>query len=121
MEQSTTPIAVRSINIITLALAVWLIVSPSFLQADSSQAVWNQLVIGVVVAAVALRGLFKLEVRLATWINSLAGLWLIIAPIAFGYATPTAYLNELLVGLALVITAAVQAMQQVQRSVYKSL
>ena len=72
-----------SVNVL---LGVWLVISAWILQfADIQAALWNAVVFGLVVAAVALSALVRFR-EWEEWVDIAIGLWLIVSPWILGFA-----------------------------------
>jgi hypothetical protein len=91
----------RWVEVPIAALALWLMASPWMLGYASGPLLWSDLISGV---AALLLVLFALGPRrgLVSWTQSLIGLWLLLAPIAFWTTSPAAYTNDTLVGALLI-------------------
>ncbi|MGK2962108.1 MAG: SPW repeat domain-containing protein [Gemmatimonadaceae bacterium] len=90
-----------------MALGFWLITSAFALAYDSRQLQVNDVVTGglvILLAGLSLsnRPFLKLW---APWTNSLVGLWLLFAPLIFWAPTASAYSNETLVGVLVIVFA----------------
>lgn len=74
-------------NGILVLVALWLIVSPFILgYAGIEAALWNSVIVGVVIAGIALFRAFSPESpSWLSWISAVLGLWLIIAPFVLGF------------------------------------
>lgn len=70
-------------------LGLWLIVAPWLLgYGYLTTAFWNSLIVGVVVAVIALaRIILPNEFANVSWLNAALGLWLILSPFVFNYGT----------------------------------
>ena len=90
-----------------IALGAWLLMSPWALGfSDQSAATMNALVMGTILV---LEELLELGVHetIEEWIDLVAGLWLMISPVALGFASQAvASWNTLAVGLLTVLFAA---------------
>ena len=94
-----------SVNVV---LGVWLILSPWILQiAGNSTALWNALLIGVVIAAAALGALVSYH-KWEEWADMAFGLWLVVSPWILGFAATLAAAtwNFVLVGVLTIALAA---------------
>lgn len=107
--------AIRTMSIVNLILGAWLIVSPYIFNYTSSQSRWNQTILGIIVAALALVRYFDVEVSWASWVNAVAAVWLIIAPFATGYTSAAAYWNEVIIAAILLVVAGTNASIHVHR------
>jgi len=86
-------------NGLTLALAVWLFISPWVLTAPAAGAwAWNSCVVAIIVAALSIGALVQLA-QWEDWINVILGAWLFISPWVYGYTgTESAAWNSYIVG-----------------------
>lgn len=85
---------------INLVAGLWMIVSPWVLayQAES-RPMWNAVILGVLIGAVAFSELFKVFAW-QEWASVLFGAWLIISPWVLGFSALTAaMLNAVVVGI----------------------
>lgn len=93
-------ISYQSSNAITLALAVWLFISPWVLAAPAMGAwAWNAWVVAVIMGAVSIVALLQLA-QWEDWVNLALGIWLFISPWIFGYTSMQAVAwNSYIVGV----------------------
>lgn len=108
MENSTERSEVtqaRSMSIITLVLGAWLIIAPYALSYDKTVAYWNEVITGVIVVILALVRLAVPRANWASWVNGLAGIWLIISPFFLAYTGAAAYWNQIIFGILVAIVA----------------
>jgi peptidoglycan/LPS O-acetylase OafA/YrhL len=98
-----------AINIINAVLAVFLLFSPWLVgYRDVQIATWNAGVCGLVIGLLAALAITRLQ-EWEEWSNALLGLWTAAAPWILGFAgTMTALWTHVLVGLAVVVLAAVE-------------
>jgi hypothetical protein len=92
----------RGIGIINLVLGIWLIISP-FLFSYSGNAMTNSIILGMIVAVMAIVRLGMPTQTWASWLNGIAGLWLILAPFILGTTVAAVLWNQIIVGLALTV------------------
>jgi hypothetical protein len=97
---------------LNILAGVWLIIAPWVLSySNQSNAVWNEVVVGAVIALVAAaRVAAPRQWAELSWINATLGAWLIIAPFVLSYSsagTPTAriYWNDILLGAIVLVLA----------------
>jgi hypothetical protein len=95
----------RSMSIITLILGAWLIIAPYVLSYDKTAAYWNEVITGIIVVVLALVRLMVPRASWASWVNGLAGIWLIISPFFLAYSSATAYWNQIIFGILVAIVA----------------
>jgi hypothetical protein len=90
-------------------LGLWLIVAP-FVLATSTAGMWNDVVIGLVIATVGTYNYYlttqgKEVSRSAAGLNALAGLWMIVAPFVLGGIGGAALWSDVTVGLLVTLFA----------------
>lgn len=91
----------RWVQVPVAALSLWLITSPFTLGYTSRAQSWSDALSGL--AALALCLLARKPRRgLASWLISVVGLWLLLAPLVFWSPEPAAYANDTLVGALLI-------------------
>lgn len=96
---------IRSLSIINLILGAWFIVSPWIFGYTSSAAIWNQFVVGIIIAVLAIGRLIAPSQRWMSALTGIAALWAIIAPFILSYNTTAAYWNEIVVAIVVAILA----------------
>jgi len=89
-----------------LALGLWLVISPWALSYQTeTYALWNALILGVLVAALAAFELFQVKAW-EEWASVGLGVWLVISPWVLGFsAGGSAMWNAMIVGLAVAVLA----------------
>jgi uncharacterized membrane protein len=94
-----------SVNVV---LGLWMLISPWVLafQAQTTP-MWNSVILGILIAAVALYALFQVFAW-EEWANAVFGAWLVISPWVLGFSG-VAMLNAVIVG-ALVLALALWAL-----------
>ncbi len=97
---------IRSTSGVNLALGIWLIVSAATL-ALTGAAVWNNVIFGIAIAALATARVSKPEpaTRAASWVNAAIGVWLVISPFALNFAARGAVWNNVIAGALVVVLA----------------
>lgn len=105
MDQDTDIRDIRSVASINFLLGVWLMVSPWIFNYSTSQAKWNQFAFGLAVLVLSAIRFFVPSQIWASWMNMIAGLWMVIAPFILNYSTSAAYWNEIIVGIAVTLLA----------------
>lgn len=105
MAYQVTP--TTTANYGTLVLGIWLIIAPFVLGYIDSAAITNDIVVGIVLAGVALVRLFSsFRPFWLNWVNIVLGLWLIVAPFVLGYTLAASQWNDIVVGIAVVALGA---------------
>lgn len=93
----------RSISIINFLIGVWMIISPFILGYSTNGAYWSQIITGVIVALASLARMAMPRMAWPSWINGIAGIWLIISPFVIGYNTAAGYWNSVIFGIILAV------------------
>jgi hypothetical protein len=112
---------VQTASGLNIILGLWLIIAPWVLDYSSqNNAVWNQVVIGIAVATLALvRAAAPAKFAGLSWTNFVLGAWLVVAPFVLRYndTTNTAliYWNDIIVGVLILALAAWSAMATPKR------
>ena len=108
----------RSLSIITLILGAWLIIAPYVLNYNKTAAYWNEVVTGIVVVVMALTRLAAPRISWPSWVNGLAGIWLIVSPFFFAYTATSAYWNQIIFGILVAVIAWGNASVMPQRHIH---
>lgn len=111
------PVAASVASVVNFLVGIWLVLAPFVLGFGTTGGVvkgyWNEIVLGVVVALLALVRVFA--PKEAPWfsvINGVLGLWLIVSPFALGYDgpdAPSAIAVDISAGAVIVVMASVSA------------
>lgn len=96
---------IRTVSTINLILGAWFIVSPWLLSYTSSAAIWNQFVVGIVIAVLAIGRMLVPSQQWMSTLSGIAALWAIIAPFILSYNKTAAYWNEVVVAVIVAILA----------------
>ncbi|MEC9481931.1 MAG: SPW repeat protein [Halomonas sp.] len=90
-----------------LLLGAWMIVSPYVLGfADSAAVMWSAVISGLILMALALAEISKLQVW-EEWGSLMVGIWMVVAPFVLGFTTmSSAMWNSFIVGVLVVAAAA---------------
>lgn len=102
MDKDQARNTMRGLSIVNLILGLWLIVSP-YLFGYTSGAITNSVILGIIVAILAIVRLATPSQVWASWLNGIAGLWLIIAPFIVGFSVAAGYWNEIIVGIIVAV------------------
>ena len=95
-QQHSTPDRSRDgSSWINIVLSIWVIVSPFVLASHSSKAIWNNVVVGVVVGILALVG-WSMHQTGWSWLNLILGMWLVISPFVLFLSGPAMWNNVIL-------------------------
>lgn len=91
---------------VNLILGLLLIISPWLLgYAGEANALWNAVVLGVLIAAAALYALFRVKAW-EEWTHVVLGAWLVVSPWLLGFAGVAAAMwSAVVIGLAVAVLA----------------
>jgi hypothetical protein len=85
---------------LNLVAGIWLLLAPFILGYGGTVAALNNLIVGIIVGVVALVRMFSsTRTNWLSWVNAVAGLWLIFAPTILGYGIGVARTNDVVVGI----------------------
>lgn len=107
----------KTLSWVNFVLGLWLIVAPFvLLYRGISAALWDNVVVGIIIAALALwRALVKesAAMTVTSWVVALLGLWTVIAPFVLRYAgNANAMWNGVIVGIVIAILATYRALDR---------
>ncbi len=96
---------VKVLSWITVVLGVWLIIAPFILTFPSMVAMWNSIIVGVIVLILSwIRAANPASSPGLSWINAILGLWLIVAPFVLRMVSSTsARWNDIVLGIAVIV------------------
>lgn len=103
--------SVRSMAGLNFLFGVWLIISPYILSYDTASSKWQQTIAGIVVVLASAVRYFAVEQVWASWVNVLAGLWMIITPFASNFQPMGARWNAVIFGILVGIIGLTNASQ----------
>ena len=95
----------RTASAVNIVAGIWLILAPFILGYTSIvQALWNDIVVGIVVAVIAAIRIFT-PVRSSwlSWVNVILGFWLIVAPFILRYPIATPRWNDIILGIIIIV------------------
>lgn len=94
-------------NGLSVLAGIWLIIAPFILGYLSNTPKTNDVWLGIIVGVVALINMFtSFRATWLSWINVIAGAWLIIAPFALSYPSTTPRWNDVILGIIVIALAA---------------
>ncbi len=96
---------VKVLSWITVVLGVWLIIAPFIITVPSMVAMWNSIIVGVIVLVLSwIRAANPTSSPGLSWINAILGLWLIVAPFVLRMASSTSFRwNDIVLGIAVIV------------------
>jgi hypothetical protein len=109
MTQATTPQGsdqVRWASGLNIVAGLWLIISPFVLAYSGMQnALWNDVIIGIAVAALAaIRAGGWINQAWLSWVNLVLGAWVLVSPWVLGFTgDQTALWNNVITGAIVLI------------------
>ena len=91
---------------LNIILGIWVLISPFVVQfAQLSAATWNNVIVGIVIAILAI---IRTSVPRQTgwsWVNVILGIWMIISPFALGAMTTAVLWNNIILGIVIALIA----------------
>jgi hypothetical protein len=91
---------------LNIILGIWVIISPFLVQsARLPAATWNNVIVGIVIAVLAI---IRTSVPRQTgwsWVNIILGVWMIISPFALGAMTTAILWNNIVLGILIALVA----------------
>jgi hypothetical protein len=91
---------------INIVLGIWGIISPFVLQfARLPAAMWNNVIVGIVIAVLAIIRTSASRQTGWSWANVILGIWMIISPFALGAMTTAVLWNNILLGIVIALIA----------------
>jgi hypothetical protein len=95
---------------VNVLLGIWIIISPFMVQfARLPAAMWNNVIVGVVIAVFALIRSSIPRQSGWSWANVILGIWMIISPFALGAMTTAILWNNIILGIIIAIVASANA------------
>jgi hypothetical protein len=96
----------HGISWINILLGIWVIISPFALGFGYvPRAMWNNVILGIVIAIVAIIRTSTSRQSAWSWVNVLLGIWVIISPLALGFVLGNAIWNNFILGIIMTILA----------------
>ena len=93
-------------NWVNVLFGIWVIISPFMLQfARLPAAMWNNVIVGIVIALLALIRTSLPRQSGWSWANVILGIWMIISPFALGVMTTAILWNNIILGIAIGLVA----------------
>ncbi len=86
---------------LNIIAGIWLVISPWIFAYATGAGEWNSIIVGIIVAVLAaIRAFGAYDAAWMSWVNVVLGIWVVIAPFVFGYATfPGRMWNNIIVGI----------------------
>lgn len=110
MQQRTY---MRTTGSLDILVGIWLILAPFLLgYSGNNTALWNDVILGIAVVIFSATQTAGASRRISwpSWVNILAGIWLVLAPFALGYSFLTVALwNDIISGIIIIALAAFAA------------
>ena len=97
---------VQTASGLNIIAGIWLIIAPFILGYGTSKPITNDIILGIIVGIVALIRVFNpVRTTMLSWINIIAGAWLIIVPFLLSYAYTTPRWNDVILGIIVLVLA----------------
>jgi len=104
-------------------LGIWLVFSPFILGTAATAALWEDIIIGLLIAGFAFLQMLESDKEAASgysYAMAVFGVWALFAPFLFGYANiAVALWNDVIVGTAVALLAFCQGMIGTQKLPYE--
>jgi SPW repeat-containing protein len=94
-------------DVANLVLGAILFVSPWVFGFDAGRPSQNAMIVGIVMAALAIAALAAFAVW-EEWLNLIVGLWAVISPWVLGFQGTTAMTVHVVIGIAVAVLAAIE-------------
>ncbi|HZR06332.1 MAG TPA: SPW repeat protein [Candidatus Udaeobacter sp.] len=92
---------------VNVLLGIWVILSPFVVQfARLPAAMWNNVIVGILIALLALIRTSMPRQSGWSWANVIVGIWMIISPFALGVMTTAILWNNIILGIVIALVAA---------------
>ena len=99
--------ATRGASWVNVLLGIWVIISPFIVQfARLPAAMWNNVIVGIIIALLALVHTSMPRQSGWSWANVILGIWMIISPFALGVMTTAILWNNIILGIVIALVAA---------------
>ena len=91
---------------LNILLGIWVIISPLVVQfAQLPAAMWNNVIVGIVIAVLAIIRTSTPRQAGWSWVNVILGIWMIISPFALGVMTTAIVSNNIILGIVIALIA----------------
>ena len=91
---------------LNIVLGIWVIISPFVVQfAQLPAAMWNNVIVGIVIAVLAIIRTSVPRQPGWSWVNVILGIWMIISPFALGVMTTAILWNNIILGIVIALVA----------------
>jgi hypothetical protein len=103
---------IKSADALNILAGLWLIIAAFALgYADITRALWNDIILGVAIVAIAAVRVASERLPWLSWIELVLGAWLIAAPFVLGYADVSRpFVNDVIVGAIVVFLSGFSAL-----------
>jgi hypothetical protein len=91
---------------LNIVLGIWVIISPFVVQfARLPAAMWNNVIVGIVIAVLAIIRTSAPRQTGWSWVNVILGIWMIISPFVLGVMTTALFWNNIILGIVIALIA----------------
>ena len=106
MDSETSRLGlVKTASGLNVVLAIWLVLAPLVIYFASPAALWNEVIVGIILFALALSRTSATQVTWPSWVNLILGAWLVIAPFILGNNNSSAIWTQVISGLVIGLVA----------------
>lgn len=100
--------AIKNMNWAMAVAGLWAVIAPFLLgYRSTSAALWNDLIVGIVIIVLAVVSALsenENNVKTINWVTAVGGLWLVLAPFILGYSAIAAALwSDIIVGIVVLV------------------
>lgn len=96
---------VKTASGLNVVLGIWLVIAPLVIYFASPAALWNEVIVGVILFGLALSRTSALRITWPSWVNLVLGAWLILAPFVLGGNNTSAIWAQVVSGIVIGILA----------------
>lgn len=105
MDQDNRLGLAKTASGLNVILGIWLVIAPLVIYFASPAALWNEVIVGVILFALALSRTSALRITWPSWVNLVLGAWLIIAPFVLGNNNSSAVWTQVISGAVIGLVA----------------
>lgn len=105
MDQENRFVSAKTASGLNVILGIWLVIAPLVIYFASPAALWNEVIVGVVLFALALSRTSALRITWPSWVNLILGIWLVIAPFVLGNNNAAAVWTQVVSGILIGLIA----------------
>jgi hypothetical protein len=93
----------KTADVLNVLVGLWLIISPFVMGGVLAQMGTQFTVVGLFVGVLSILNYFRPHDTWMSWVNLLAGLWLVVSPFVMGYTSTTLLMYSIVPGIIVLI------------------